>query len=78
MTATGPITLRCRDRCSRTLILDALRRNLMRPELVAEFVRSFNEETNRAQHAAELQVEARRRELASSSARTCGLARDSP
>jgi len=50
----------------------------MRPELVAEFVRSFNEETNRAQHAAELQVEARRRELASSSARTCGLARDSP
>jgi site-specific DNA recombinase len=45
------------------LILDALRHNLMRPELVAEFVRAFNEETNRARHAAELQVEARRREL---------------
>lgn len=45
------------------LILDALRHNLMRPELVAEFVRAFSEETDRARRAAELQVEARRREL---------------
>jgi site-specific DNA recombinase len=56
-----------------TLILDALRHNLMRPELVAEFVRAFNEETNRARHAAELQVEARRRELGEVARKLDGL-----
>ena len=46
------------------LILDALRHNLMRPELVEEFIAEFHEEVNRRRHVAELQVEARRRELA--------------
>jgi site-specific DNA recombinase len=55
------------------LILDALRHNLMRPELVAEFVRAFNDETNRARHAAELAVEARRRELGEVARKLDGL-----
>jgi site-specific DNA recombinase len=55
------------------LILDALRHNLMRPELVEEFVRAFHEETNRARHAAELQVEARRHELSEANRKLDGL-----
>jgi hypothetical protein len=41
---------RCRGRFE-TLILDAIRHNLMRPELVARS--AFNAEPNRARHAAE-------------------------
>jgi hypothetical protein len=56
-----------------TIILDALRHNLMQPQLVAEFVRALNEETNRARHSAELQVEARRRELGEVARKLDGL-----
>jgi len=55
------------------LILDALRHNLMRPELVEEFIRAFHEEVNRQRHTAELQVEARRRELADTVRKLDGL-----
>jgi site-specific DNA recombinase len=55
------------------LILDALRHNLMRPELVEEFVRAFHEEVNRQRHTAELQVEARRRELGDTVRKLDGL-----
>ena len=55
------------------LILDALRHNLMRPELVEEFIRAFHEEVNRQRHTAELQVEARRRELVEITRKLDGL-----
>ena len=55
------------------LILDALRHNLMRPELVEEFIRAFHEEVNRQRHIAELQVETRRRELADAVRKLDGL-----
>jgi hypothetical protein len=61
------------SRGGKGLILDALRHNLMRPELVEEFVRAFHEETNRARHAAELQVEARRHELSEANRKLDGL-----
>jgi site-specific DNA recombinase len=55
------------------LILDALRHNLMRPEYVAEFVRAFNEEINRRRHSDELEVDARRRELADVTRKLAGV-----
>jgi len=45
------------------LILDALKHNLMHPDLAAEFIREFHAEINRLRHGAELSVGLRRREL---------------
>ena len=45
------------------LIVDALKTNLMHPELVAEFVREFHAEINRQRHDAELSLGSKRREL---------------
>ncbi|RNC97161.1 MAG: recombinase family protein [Oricola sp.] len=46
-----------------TRVLDGLRDKLMSPELVAEFVREFQEEANRAYREARLQEEQDRRQL---------------
>ena len=45
------------------LIVDALKRNLMHPDLAAEFIREFHAEINRQRHDAELQFKLKRREL---------------
>ena len=45
------------------LILDALKHNLMQPELVAEFIREFHAEVNRQRRGAELTASLKRREL---------------
>jgi site-specific DNA recombinase len=45
------------------LILDALKHNLMHPDLAAEFIREFHAEINRLRHGAELSLGLRRREL---------------
>ena len=45
------------------LILDALKHNLMHPDLVAEFVREFYAEINRQRRDAELSLGSKRREL---------------
>jgi hypothetical protein len=45
------------------LILDALRDNLMHPDLVAEFIKEFHAEVNRQRRDAELNLALKRREL---------------
>jgi site-specific DNA recombinase len=45
------------------LILDALKHNLMHPDLVAEFIREFHAEINRQRREAELAINLKRREL---------------
>jgi hypothetical protein len=45
------------------LILDALRENLMHPDLVAEFIREFHAEVTRQRRDAELTLGLKRREL---------------
>jgi site-specific DNA recombinase len=45
------------------LILDALKHNLMHPDLVAEFIKEFHAEINRQRHEAELSLGLKRREL---------------
>ena len=46
-----------------SLIHDALKDNLMHPDLVAEFIKEFHAEVNRRRHQAELSFGLRRREL---------------
>jgi site-specific DNA recombinase len=55
------------------LILDVMKRNLMRPELVGEFIRAFHEEVNRHRHALELGTEIKRKELATVERKHDGL-----
>ena len=55
------------------LVLDALKRNLMQPALVEEFVRAFTTEMNRVLATEEVARSARRRELAEVSRRLEGL-----
>jgi site-specific DNA recombinase len=45
------------------IILDALKHNLMHPDLVAEFIKEFHAEVNRQRHEAELAFAMKRREL---------------
>jgi site-specific DNA recombinase len=55
------------------LIVDALKRNLMHPGLVAEFVREFHSEINRQRHDAELSLGSKRRELEETRRKLDGL-----
>jgi hypothetical protein len=55
------------------LILDALKHNLMHPDLVAEFVREFHAEINRQRHETELSFGLKRRELEQTRRRFNGL-----
>ena len=55
------------------LIVDALKRNLMHPKLVAEFVKEFHAEINRQRRDAELSLILRRRELEETCRRLDGL-----
>ena len=55
------------------LILSALKDNLMRPELVKEFIVEFTKETNRHRHEIELEQEAKHKELANVTRRLNGL-----
>src|SRR5208337_2799208 len=45
------------------LIVDALKWNLMRPDLAAEFIKEFHAEIKRLRHGAELSLDLRRRQL---------------
>jgi site-specific DNA recombinase len=55
------------------LILDALKEQLMAPEVVAEFVREFHAEVNRQQHQSQLALVQRRREHDEVSRKLAGL-----
>jgi DNA invertase Pin-like site-specific DNA recombinase len=55
------------------IILDALKDNLMHPDLVAEFIREFHAEVNRQRREAELSVGMKRRELDEVSRKLDGL-----
>ena len=55
------------------LILDALKTQLMAPDLVAEFIDEFHREVNRRRHGAELQRASVQSELAAVSRRLDGL-----
>ncbi len=55
------------------LILDALKQNLMHPDLVAEFVKEFHAEINRRSRDAELLLGAKRRELEETRRKLGGL-----
>jgi site-specific DNA recombinase len=55
------------------LILDALRHNLMHPDLVAEFIKEFHAEVNRQRRDAELAINLKRRELEETCRKLDGL-----
>jgi site-specific DNA recombinase len=55
------------------LILDALKHNLMHPDLVAEFISEFHAELNRQRRDAELAITFKRRELQETSRKLDGL-----
>jgi DNA invertase Pin-like site-specific DNA recombinase len=55
------------------LILDALKHNLMHPNLVVEFIREFHAEINRQRHNAELSHGLKRRELEETRRKLDGL-----
>ena len=55
------------------LIFDALKHNLMHPDLVAEFIREFHAEMNRQGRDAELAINLKRRELQETCRKLDGL-----
>jgi site-specific DNA recombinase len=55
------------------LILDALRQNLMHPDLVAEFIREFDAEMNRQRRDAEVAINFKRRKLEETCRKLDGL-----
>jgi site-specific DNA recombinase len=55
------------------LVLEALKQNLMRPDLVAEFIKEFHAEINRQRHSAELSLSAKKRELEETCRKLDGL-----
>jgi len=55
------------------LILEALKQNLMHPDLVAEFIKEFHAEINRQRHNAELSSDLKRRELDETNRKLDGL-----
>jgi site-specific DNA recombinase len=55
------------------LILDALRHNLMHPDLVAEFIKEFHAEVNRQRRDTELAINLKRREFEETCRKLDGL-----